>query len=151
VRQLGERAGHLDAGRPGADQDKGQQALAYRRVCHGLGLFKGEQYAAADQGCVVDRFEAGRQCRPVIVAEIGVLRSGRQDQIAVALGCPKTGLDSPRCGVAPAHLVEQYRGVLLVAHPDPDRFGNIGRRQWGGRDLVKERLEEVIIVGGRSP
>jgi hypothetical protein len=146
VRQLGERAGHLDAGRSGADQDKGQEALAYCPVRHGLGLFKGEQYAAADQGRIVNRFEAGRQCRPVIVAEIGVLRSGRQDQMIVALGCPKADLDPPRCRVDPDHLVEQYRGVLLVAQHDLDRFGNIDRRQCRGRDLVKEWLEEVIIV-----
>jgi hypothetical protein len=41
VREFGERSGHLHAGRPGADQDKGQQALAYRRVRHGFRLFEG--------------------------------------------------------------------------------------------------------------
>ncbi len=49
-------------------------------------------------------------------------------------------------GVDRDHLVEQYGGVLLVAQHDPDRFGNIGWRQCSGRDLVKERLEEVIIA-----
>jgi hypothetical protein len=144
--EFGERSGHLDAGRPGTDQHKGKEALAYCRVRHGLGLFEGEQHAAADQGGVIDRFEAGRQSPPVTVAEIGVLRPARQDQIIVALGCPKACLDPPRYRVDPDHLVEQYRGVLLVAQHHPNRFGNIGWRQCRGRDLVKERLEEVVIV-----
>jgi hypothetical protein len=49
-------------------------------------------------------------------------------------------------GVDPDHLVEQYRGVLLVAQHGPDRFGNIGWRQCSDRDLVKKLLKEVIIV-----
>jgi hypothetical protein len=37
-------------------------------------------------------------------------------------------------------------GVLLMPQDDPDRLGDIGRRQYGGRDLIQERLEQVIIV-----
>jgi hypothetical protein len=44
------------------------------------------------------------------------------------------------------HLDEEYCGVLLMLRDDPDRLGDIGRRQYGGRDLVQERLEQVIIV-----
>ena len=44
------------------------------------------------------------------------------------------------------HLVEEHCGVLLMPQDDPDRLGDIGRRQYGGRDLVQERLEQVIIV-----
>ena len=89
VGQFGKRSGHLDAGWPGADQDKGQQALAYLGIRHGFRLFEGEQKAAADQCGVVDRFEARRQSRPIIMAEIGVLRAGRQDQVVIAAGGAK--------------------------------------------------------------
>ena len=77
--EFGESSGHLDAGRPGANQDKGQQALTYLRVCHGFRLFEGEQQLAPDRGSVVDRLEARGKSRPIIMAEIGVLRPGRED------------------------------------------------------------------------
>ena len=89
VGEFDESSGHLDAGRARANQDEGQQALAYLRVRHGFRLFEGEQHAAPDRGGVVDRFEARGQSRPIIVAEIGVLRTGRQDQIIIALVGPK--------------------------------------------------------------
>ena len=144
--ELDERSGHLDAGRAGADQDKRQQALADLGVRHVFSLFEGEQNAAADQGGVVDRFEPWRQPRPVIVAEIGVLRSGRQDQVIVALVRPKAGLDPLPSHIDADDLVEQYRGVLLIAQNSSDRLRNIGRGQRGCRYLVKERLEQMVIA-----
>ena len=141
VGEFDERSGHLDAGRPGADQDKGQQAPAYLGVRHVFCFFEGEQHAAADQCGVVDRFEARGQSRPVVMAEIGVLRPGREDQIIVALVRPKAGLDPPRCDIDADHLVEQHRRVPLIAQNRPDRLRNIGRRQRRCRYLVKQRLE----------
>ncbi len=146
VGEFDERSGHLDAGRAGADQDKGQQALAYLGIRHGFRLFEGEQHAAADRCGVVDRFEARGQPRPVIMAEIGVLRPGRQDQIIVALVRPKACLDPPRCHVDADHLVEQHRGVPLIAQNRPDRLRNIGRRQCRCRYLVEQRLEQMVIA-----
>ena len=71
-------------------------------------------------------FRPGAKPRPVIVPEIGVLRPGRQDQIVIGLGCPKPGLYPARSRVDADHLVEQYRGVLLMAQDDPDGGGDIG-------------------------
>ena len=82
VGQLGDRARHLDAGRAAADDDEVQQPRALGRVGLGLGLLEGEQDAAADVGRVVDGLQAGRERRPVVVAEIGVLRAGREDQLS---------------------------------------------------------------------
>ena len=53
------------------------------RVGLGLGLLEGEQDAPAQIGRVVDRLQAGRERRPVVVTEIGVPRAGRDDQIVV--------------------------------------------------------------------
>jgi hypothetical protein len=60
VGKFGQCARHFDASRAGTDQDEAQQPLAQRRVGRGLSLLKGEQRASADQGRVVERFEAGR-------------------------------------------------------------------------------------------
>jgi len=64
----------------------------------------------------------------------------------IALGRSKSGLDPTPCYVHPGHLIEQDGGVLLVAQNGADRLGDIGGRQCRGRDLVQERLEEVVIV-----
>ena len=45
------------------------------------------------------------------------------------------------CGRRPPACADRSR-----RQDDPDRLGDIGRRQYGGRDLVQERLEQVIIV-----
>jgi hypothetical protein len=59
MREFGKRAGHLDPGRPGADQDKSQEQPAQGRVGCGLGFFESEKEAAPDQCRVIDRFEPG--------------------------------------------------------------------------------------------
>ena len=61
--ELGDGAGHLDAGRAAADDDEGQQARALGGVGLGLGALEGEQDAAAQLGRVVDRLQA-RARRP---------------------------------------------------------------------------------------
>ena len=83
VGQLGDGAGHLDAGRAAADHDEGEQAPPLSRVVAPLGLLEGGQDAAADAGGVVDLLQAGRDALPVVVAEIGVPRAGRQHEIVV--------------------------------------------------------------------
>ena len=82
VGKLRDGAGHLDAGRAAADDDEIQQPRALGRIGLGLGLLEGEQDAAADVGRVVDGLQAGRERRPVVVAEIGVLRAGRENQVS---------------------------------------------------------------------
>ncbi len=78
------------------------------------------------------------------MTETGVLRSGREDQVIVTLRCAEACLDLARRDTD--HLVEEHCGVLLMPQDDPDRLGDIGRRQYGGRDPVQARLKQVIIV-----
>ena len=85
VGKLCERSRHLDTRRPGADQYKGQEALAHHQVGHTFGFFEGEQQVPPYQRRIVDRLEAGRQSRPIVVAVIGILGAGCQHQVFVAL------------------------------------------------------------------
>ena len=57
--ELGQRTRHFDPGRAGTDQDEGQQTLAQHRIGCGFGLLEAKQRTPADQGRVVERFEAG--------------------------------------------------------------------------------------------
>ena len=145
VRQLRDGAGHLDAGRAAADDDEIQQPRALVRIRLGLGLLEGEQDAAANVGRVVDGLQPGRGGGPVVVAEIGVLRAGREDQVverdAAAFGDHHALRD-----VDAGDLAEHDIHVPRARQDAADRRGDLGRREPGGRDLIEQRLEQVIIV-----
>ncbi len=81
ARDLGQRAGHLHAGRAGADHGEGEQGALARRVGLDLGRLEAHQDAAADLEGIGQRLEAGRHARPVVVAEVAVGRAGGDDQV----------------------------------------------------------------------
>ena len=83
ARDLGERAGHLDAGRTAADDDERQQRGALRRIALALGALERQQHAAADLERVLERLQSRRDDPPLVVAEVGVRRAGGEDQIVV--------------------------------------------------------------------
>ncbi len=72
VREFGDGAGEFDAGRSGADNDKGQQRRAPFRIGLALGAFECDQDAAPQRGGVLQRLQAGRERLPFVMAEIGV-------------------------------------------------------------------------------
>ena len=82
-RDFGERAGQFDAGRPAADDDERQQALLRVGIGLALGGLEGQQHPPPDLQRIVERLEARRPRRPFGMAEIGVRRAGRDDQIVV--------------------------------------------------------------------
>ena len=63
-RDLGERAGELDAGRAGADDDEGEPLRALRRVGLPLRALEGEQDARADLQRVLERLQPRRVTAP---------------------------------------------------------------------------------------
>ena len=83
MRQLGDGARHLHAGRAAADHHEGEEALPLFGRRRRFGVLEGRQDAAADAGGVVDVLQAGRHALPVVVAEIGVPCAGRDDEIVV--------------------------------------------------------------------
>ena len=83
TRDLGERAGHLDARRPAANHHERQQPLAANRIGLALGVLERQQHATADVERVLDRLESGRHRAPLVVPEVGVRRAARDNQIVV--------------------------------------------------------------------
>ena len=84
-----------------------------------------------------------------IVSEITMCRAGRQDQVVIF-----------KWGIGLAQIIHQhsvvrdiYAGnlcqchghVALAAEQMPDRRGDVARRQRGSRNLVKERLKQVMV------
>ena len=81
LRQFDDGAGQLDAGRPAADDDEGQQRPR-SRIGLALRAFEGEQHAAPNRGRVLQRLQARRQRLPFVMAEIGVARAGGEHEVS---------------------------------------------------------------------
>ena len=110
-----------------------------------LGLLEGEQDAAADLERVLEALETGRERLPVLVAEIGVARAGREHEVVVAEAAVFQH-ELVRRDVDRHGLREQHAGVGLAAQDGADRVRDVGGREPGSRDLVEQRLEEMVVA-----
>ncbi len=80
------------------------------------------------------------------MAEIGVPGAGREHQVVegqAALAVDEHRMAGPIDAGDPAEL---DRGVGLAAQDRADRPGDVGGRQGGGRDLVEQRLEQMVVA-----
>src|SRR5690606_4478080 len=80
---LGEGAGHLDAGGCAADDDEGEDGAAVHRGGLALGGLEAEEAALADLGGAVDGLEAAGDGAPLVVAEVRVGGAGGDDEVVV--------------------------------------------------------------------
>ena len=79
ARDLGQRAGELDAGRAAADDDEGEPVAGARSASSSRSAAsKASSTRRADLERVLERLEAGRVRRPLVVAEVGVRRARRR-------------------------------------------------------------------------
>ena len=143
--ELGDRACELHAGRPAADDHEPEQPLAGRGVVLDLGGLERSQDAAANQRRVVDALQARRERLPFLVAEVRMRRARCDDQI-VERERPVVQRDLVFRSVDAGDLGEQHAHVALAAQDRADRPRDVGRRQARGRDLIQQRLKQVVVV-----
>ena len=150
--ELGDLAGHLDAGGTGADHHERQPLVAPLGIALELGGLEGGQDAAADGQRALERLHLGRMRAPLVVAEVGVVRAARDDQRVVGhrFRCRQIA-DRPEDHLAPLEvealdLGEQHAHVAVALEHRPQRIGDLARRQRAGRDLVGQRLEQVEVA-----
>src|SRR5258706_8920524 len=146
VRDLAQRAGELDAGRAAADDDERHPLAASLRIRFALGRLEGDEDPASDRRSVVDRLQARRERRPFRMAEIRMPRPARDDQGVVADRAAVGELDDPLLGVEVDRLAEEHGHVLAAPEDAPERLRDLARRQRARRDLVEQRLEQVVVV-----
>ena len=142
--QLGERAGHLDAGRAAADDDERQEALSVRLALRALGRLEREEDALTDLERVVERLEPGREPLPFVVPEVRRLRPRRDDDVVVRDLTALQDDDAP-LEVDPRRCSEEHRRVLLFREDRANRLGDLRRGEPGRCHLIEERLEEVMV------
>jgi hypothetical protein len=80
---LCKRSRELDAGRPAADDHEREQIALPPGVFLALGSLECDQDAPPDRNGILERFQSRCIRLPIVVAEISVLRSGRDNQPVV--------------------------------------------------------------------
>ena len=145
ARDLGDRPGHFDPGGTAPDDHESQS-----RAPHGiiLGLFgdlESEQHPAADFQRIVETLQPGGQLLPFVVAKVGVPRPGGDDEKVVG-DFAVAGHDLFPVHVDALRFGENDLGIFLRADDVAQRLGDVRRRKRGRGHLVKQRLEEMMIL-----
>jgi hypothetical protein len=108
-------------------------------------LLERQQNASANAGRVFDALEPRCEINPIVVTEVGMRRACRDHEIVVR-NWTRAGLNGSPCEVDAADLRHQHRRIALLPQDVPDRPSDLGRRQRGGRDLVEQRLEAMMVL-----
>jgi hypothetical protein len=151
--KLSERAGELDARRAAADHDEREQALALVLVVGALGPLERDEHAAPHLDGVGERLEPRRVRLPVVVAEVARVGAGRDDDVVVRHVLAALDAHDLLREVHRGHRPQEHLSVVLPRQDGTDGRGDVRRRQARARDLVEQRLEEVMIgaVDERDP
>jgi hypothetical protein len=146
VSDFGEGAGEFEAGGTGADDDEGEPGAFFGFGFGALSAFEGVQKLVTHAGGFFDGFEAGGVFAPVVVAVVGGLGTGGDDEGVIGEGVAVGEKDFFGLGIDVDRFAEKNFNILLVAEDGADGRGNFGGRERTGSYLVEERLEEVEVA-----
>ncbi len=149
MRELGDLADDLDAGRPGTDHDERQIGLALALVgCH-IRHFERTQNVIPQVASVLQRLHSRRELRPLVVPEIRMGCAGSHYQAVVRQRDPCTvrrdRADGSRRQIDVHDFAENNVGVLLLVHNASQRGRDQALGQDAGGDLIEQRLEEMMV------
>ncbi len=146
ARDLRQRAREFHAGRPAADHREGEAgiALGVESVVASARSKASRMRRRIDEG-VVQVLEPGREALPFIVAEVG-MRGAAGDQQIVVVDAAAVQVNAPRGGIDARDLAHEHGDIALLAQDVAQRRGDRRRRQARGRDLVQQRLEQVMVA-----
>src|SRR6185295_3834777 len=145
-----QRGGHLNPRRPGAHQDESQEVAVGARILFYLRALEGLEDAIADRYGVPQRLHSGSEALEFVVSKITVARTGREDQAVIgdvhvaAVG--EAGHDEALILVHGGYLAEDDRRIPLPAENAADRSTDLARRKHGGRHLIEQWLEQMVVA-----
>ena len=115
-------------------------------IAFALGVLEGDQDAAPQRGGVLQRLQAGRERLPFVMAEIGVAGAGGEHQRVVGQRVAAIERHAARLGIDAGHRGEQGRDLGTPAQQIADRPGDLRGRKCRGRDLIQQRLEQMMVA-----
>ena len=95
---------------------------------------------------VLQRLQTRRERLPLVMAEIGVSRAGREHQRVIGNAVAVIEQHAFSRRIDAADIGEQRRDFVTVAQQIADRPGDLGCRKRGGRDLIEQRLEQMMVA-----
>ena len=131
---------------PAPTMTKVSSAARRCRIGLALGALEGDQDAPPQRGGVLQRLQAGRERLPFVMAEIGMPRAGGENERVIGQRVAVIEQHALARGVDAGHRGEQRRDLLAVAQQIADRPGDLGGCQRGGRDLIEQRLEQMMVA-----
>ncbi len=152
ARDLGDRTRHFDPGRAATDDDEIHCRGPRFRILGFLGKLEGHQNAPPNLDRVFQTLEAGSEFFPFVVPEIRMARAGRDDQIVVG-NLVLCRPHAARLQIDRTDFGQKHLDVFVFAENTADRRCDVGRRKGCGRDLIEQRLKEMIVraVDHRHP
>ena len=150
--ELGDLAGHLDAGGAGADHHEGQPLVAPLGIALDLCGLEGREDAAAHVQGALERLHLGgirrstRRGRSRSSASRPPRSACRTHRIECRHVVDRFEEDPALLEVEAGDLGEQDAHVVVALEDRPERIRDLAGRQRPGRDLVGERLEEVEVA-----
>ena len=148
ARQLRELPRELDAGRPCTDDDERQEAAPGNGVGLAFGHLERAQDPPTQLERVVDRLHPRRVVRELRMPEIRLARASRDDQAVVgdfAAAIQHLDREAACVEVDGDHVAEHDAGVPLVAQHVAQRRCDVSLGEDPRRDLVEQRLEQVVV------
>ena len=139
-----DRTGQFNARWPAADDHKRQLFLALFRIVGQFGFLETTQHTPADLGRLFDRFQSRSKRLPFLFAEIAVLGPARHHQIIV-VRLTLISDDDATFGINRFNGAADDPHVLGTGKDTANGCGDFGRAQPRHRDLIQERLEQVMV------
>src|SRR4051812_16220050 len=149
VSELGDLAGDLDAGRSAADDHKAEPGLSPLGILSEGRHLERPEDPRPQLERVVDGLHARRPAGELVVAEVRLSGTRGDDQAVVRdfelspIGAE--GRHGVSIEVKPHDLRELDPGVPLPPQDVSDRRRDLALRENPRRDLVEQRLEQVVI------
>ena len=146
--ELADLSGDLDAGRTGADDRHRQPARPLLGILAELGHLQRLQQPPPQAERIGEGLHAGRVGGQLVVAEVREPGARGDDQAVVRNGDRRAvralGTNHPRLQVEAGDLGQHHRRVALVPQDVPQRRGDLPFGEDACRDLVEQRLEQVV-------
>ena len=144
--EFGDLACQLDAGRARADHHKREAAPALGLVGGHLGRLERAKDPAAQLQGVVDRLHSRRERGELVVAEIGLLRPGGDDEAVKRrdrLHCHQPGRHRLRCRVDRIDVTQQHPDILLPPQDQSRARRDLAFGQYAGGHLIEQWLKQM--------